>query len=114
MKFQLQYKNNSKTHTTNIETVNYQTARNFFDDMFDGELFEIREYQHEDDTEKKDDGDYVKYKSIFLRGQGDSFCSFKIPKVKKNIDDDYILKSIPKMFKVNGKKPLSAKITTKN
>lgn len=113
MKYQLQYANQSKTHTSNIETANYQNARNLFDDLFDGELLEIREFQHENKTIKKDDGDYIKYKSIFYRGENGVYSSFKIPKVKKNITDDFILSLFSSTVKILNKKPLSAQITTK-
>lgn len=114
MKYQLQYANQSKTHTSNIETANYQNARNLFDDLFDGELLEIREFQHENKTIKKDDGNYIKYASIFYRGENGVYSSFKIPKLKKTVTDSFLLELFSKSVKINGKKPLSARITTKN
>lgn len=108
MKYQLQYANQSKTHTSNIETANYQNARNLFDDMFDGELLEIREFQHEDKTIKKDDGNYIKNLKIMLF-DNDTTNTFRIPKMKKSISESQVVTLFSNLVKINGLKPKKVK-----
>lgn len=82
-KFQIQYKCNSKTHTINLDSDSWQKARDFALTIINGEITEIRQFVHEDNRIKKDDKDYISYKSIFIKDNTSSFSSFKIPKVKK-------------------------------
>ncbi len=111
--FQLQYKNNSKTHTLDLELNNYQHARDLFDSLFDGELFEIREFVHQDSTNVKDDLNYIHSKTVQLKSFDNQIKSIRIPKIKKNVTDLVMENLIFSKLKFNGKKPKSLKITTK-
>lgn len=112
--FQVQYKYNSKTHTINLTSDSWQKVRDFAQELINGEITEIREFVHQDDTVKKDDGDYVSYSSFFIKDDKDAFSSFKIPKVKKNLTNLQLEDFLKNHIKINSKTPHSVKISSKN
>lgn len=84
--FQVQYKRDSKTYTEDFYSDSYDKVKDFFENVIDGELIEIRKYVHLDTTVKKDDGDYVKRVGSYM--VQDSYAvSFSLPKVKKSLKD---------------------------
>lgn len=87
--FQVQYKRDSKTYTEDFYSDSYEKVKDFFENVIDGELIEIRKYVHLDTTVKKDDGDYRKRMSIYV--QDDTyFFSASIPKINKFLNDSQI------------------------
>lgn len=86
--FQVQYKRDSKTYTEDFYSDSYDKVKDFFENVIDGELIEIRKYVHLDTTVKKDDGDYVKRVGSYI--VQDSYAvSFSLPKVKKSLKDGW-------------------------
>lgn len=112
--FQVQYKYNSKTHTFNVNSDSWQKVRDFAQDIISGEITEIREFVHEDNRFKKDDGDYVSYVSLFIKNELGAFRSLKIPKVKKNLNNETIKELISTHLKIHSLKPHSVVFSSKN
>lgn len=106
MKFQLLYSFNSKSSHIILEAPNFQTVKNIFNSLIVGELLEIREYEFEDNEIKKDDKDYI-HSATFKISTSDRFHfnSFKIPKIKKNLKDDFLISTVRSFVKINHLKP---------
>ncbi len=84
--YQVQYKRDSKTYTEDFYSDSPDKVKDFFENVIDGELIEIRKYVHLDTTVIKDDGDYRKRMSFYIASSGDAF-SASIPKIKKSLSD---------------------------
>lgn len=110
--YQVQYKANSKTHTLNLSAQSWQHARDFALELINGEITEIREFVHTDDTKKDDDNNYIPYKTLVLRNER-GIHSLRIPKVKKSVDDPFIESLAFNHLKLQNKRLNSIKITTK-
>ena len=108
--FQVQYKYNSKTHTINLTSDSWQKVRDFAQELINGEITEIREFIHQDDTVKKDDGDYKNRLNIVLYNDGFQ-NAFRLSKIKKNIDEKEALNLASNFLKFRGKTPNSIKIS---
>lgn len=109
MIFQLQYKTQSKTFTSNLDVANYQNARDFFENLIVGELYEIREFVHIDNTIKKDDGNYKGYAKVRLSLGNNYNYSLKVPKLKKTTLLTQSL--VENSLRINGKKPTRVDIS---
>jgi len=112
-KYQIQYKNNSKTFTDILESSSYKEVIDLFKTLYNAELTEIREIVYEDFIYPKDDGDYIKYVSCFLKGDNNVIQTFKIPKLKKTITDNELENLLKTYIKVNNKVPISFRLTSK-
>lgn len=111
-RYQISYKVNSKTQTSEITADNYSIVRDFFNALFVGELLEIREVLHEDDTIIKDDVLYSNYANVKLYSLNRvSFNSFKVPKLKKTIDSIILKSLVETNIKINGLRPYLVNIT---
>ena len=98
--FQVQYKRDSKTYTEDFYSDSYDKVKDFFENVIDGELIEIRKYVHLDTTVKKDDADYVKRVSMYVDGKDTKMLS-SLPKIKKDIPHDALLNLIVDNLNVN-------------
>ncbi len=87
--YQVQYKRDSKTYTEDFYSDSVDKVKDFFENVIDGELIEIRKYVHLDTTVIKDDGDYRKRMSFYVSSCGDAF-SASIPKIRKSLNDSQI------------------------
>lgn len=113
MKYQLQYKANSKTHTVNLELLKEENVHVFFDDIFDGELTEARKFVFERSSNKKDDGNYIKYYSALMLSDNGASISVNIPKIKKGLSFDSFQNILKSYIKIGSKKPSFIKISSK-
>ena len=111
--FQVQYKTNSQTHTINLSSDSWQKGRDFAQDVISGEITEIREFIHEDNRFKKDDGDYTPYISLFIKNDSGAFRSVKVPKVKRNLTNEFIQGLILSHLKIHNLKPHSVIFSSK-
>ena len=87
--YQVQYKRDSKTYTEDFYSDSVDKVKDFFENVIDGELIEIRKYVHLDTTVVKDDGDYRKRMSLYVSDDSYYF-SASIPKIKKSLTDSQI------------------------
>lgn len=105
-KFQIVYSNNSKTQYTELCADTYDKIKDVFEVLIVGDLLEIREIVHEDDTVIKDDKDYVHSANIKVLTADRKFLnSFKIPKLRKNINDVQLEQLVLSNIKINNLKP---------
>jgi hypothetical protein len=110
--FQVQYKYNSKTHTLNLYSSSYQKVRDFVQEIIGGEITEIREFVHTDNTIQNDNNNYVHSKTITLANDM-GLKSLRIPKIKKSVTDEQLFQLVRLHLKHYDKKVESAKIATK-
>lgn len=87
--YQVQYKRDSKTYTEDFYSDSPDKVKEFFENVIDGELIEIRKYVHLDTTVIKDDGDYRKRMSLYVADDSHYF-SASVPKIKKSLSDTQI------------------------
>ncbi|MFY9090287.1 hypothetical protein [Arcobacter aquimarinus] len=97
--YQVQYKKNSKTYTEEFYSDSYQKVKDFFENVINGELIEIRKYVHLDTAVIKDDGDYHKRVNLYVNND-DSFLSISLPKIKKDIKHNHLLELISDTIKI--------------
>lgn len=102
--FQIVYEINSKTHTIELEALDYKTLIDFFRNNINGELVEIRKIVHKDKTVKKDDNDYIRYVTIKTYNSQNEISSFKLPKLNKNFNEESLEQSIKSTVLVKGKR----------
>ncbi len=108
-KYQCVYKLESKTYNIEIDSLNEQGVRDFFQKYIVGDLIEIRKEVFFDKTIKKDDGDYKGYAKVSLRYGLGYYQSFRIPKIKKTyVPDTEFIKSL---LKISGFKPNKVEIS---
>jgi len=112
-KYQVQYKNNSKTFTDTIYAKSDIQIIDLFQTLVNAELLEIREYVYENNYYPKDDGDYIKSVTCRLTGENNTITSFKVPKIKKTLSSNELKTSIIDYIKIDNKKPKSIKITSR-
>lgn len=106
MKYQLIYKLNSKTHYSFLESDNFQNIKNLFKNLCVGELIEIREVLKEDKTVKKDDKNYIHSATVKVSSfDKKHFRSIKIPKFKKNLDENSLVNIVKKYIKLSSLSP---------
>ena len=91
--YQVQYKRNSKTYVEDFYSESYDKVKDFFENVIDGELLEIRKYVHLDNTVIVDDGQYVKRMSFYITNDKFQFSSF-VPKIKRNFKIEQIKESM--------------------
>lgn len=111
--YQLLYKINSKTHHIELQAKDSQTVIDFFTNVLQRDLEEVRHHQHKDTRTKIDDGDYVKYKSCFIKNKQNEISTIKVPKVKKSINDIEFDKLVLNTFYIGSQKVNSLSVTTK-
>jgi len=109
-KYQIQFKNNSKTFTETLEAKSHVEIINFFEDIINAELTEIREIVYTNPIYPKDDGLYIKNVSVLLTDDHSSMSSLKIPKMKKSITREQLANLIKQFVKLNQKIPKNLKI----
>lgn len=103
-RYQVQYKNNSKTFNDIFESRSEFDILDFFTNVVNAEVFEIREILYENPTYPKDDGNYRKY--IKIKIQRDNYSnSLTIPKVKKTISSQTVLQLVKDYLKLQGLAP---------
>jgi hypothetical protein len=91
---------------------NPEIIKDVFKALIVGELLEIREVVHEDDTIIKDDKNYIHSANIKIyTNDRKHFNSFKIPKLKKSIDDVQLQNLVLLNIKLNNLKPDIVQIT---
>lgn len=100
--YQVQYSRDSKTYTEDFYSDSWQKVKDFFENVMDGELLEIRKYVHFDKTVKKDDGDYVARVNIY-QPNADIKRSFVIPKLRKSLSNTQLLEYIVNGLKIGNK-----------
>ncbi len=110
-KYQVQYKNNSKTINIILETKSHVEIIDLFKDLINAELTEIREIVYENNKYPKDDGKYIKYMKVTFR-DNDISRTIKIPKIKQNISDKEFEKYCLQFLKFKRKTPKFIKIST--
>lgn len=112
--YQIVYTVNSKTHHIELTAPNYSILIDVFNSLIVGEIVEIREKIHEDKTIKKDDKNYIDYSTIKLTNEKyTKINSFKIPKIKKTIDDVQLRTLVTQYIKIDNKIPQKISISTK-
>lgn len=105
-KFQISYSINSKTQTIELFADTYDKIKDIFNILFVGDLLEIREVVHEDKTIIKDDKDYIHSANVKVLTADRKFLnSFKIPKLRKNINDIQLETLVLSNIKINNLKP---------
>ena len=106
MKYQILYKLNSKSSHTVMESDSFQNVKEVFNNLMVGEILEIREYLHEDKTIKKDDKNYI-HSATFKISSSDKqyFNSFRVPKIKKNLEDTFLIQNVHNFIKLNNVNP---------
>lgn len=100
--YQVQYKRNSKTYTEDFYANSYNDVKQFFINVVDGELMEIRKYVHLDTTIKKDDLDYRKRMSIYVSDSKYYFTA-SIPKIKREFKTEELKTIIQSSLKYYNK-----------
>ena len=85
-KYQVKYKYNTKTFVDDFYSLSSSNILEFFKDISACEIIEIREYLYENNIYKEDDNNYIHSASVTLQHENIKH-TFKIPKLKKNIDD---------------------------
>ena len=108
-KFQVQYKNNSKTFNTILEANSYNDIIDLFSDLINCEITEIREIVYENPVYKKDDGNYIK-SVVLVLSNDNSYCSIKIPKMKKNLLLTSVSKLVQESLLLSNRKIKNVKI----
>lgn len=112
MKYQLIYKLNSKTHYSFLESDTFQNVKNLFKNLCVGELTEIREVLEENKTVKKDDKNYIHSATVKISSYDrKNFRSIKIPKFKKNLDENSLINIVKKYIKLNSSTPDNVQIS---
>jgi len=109
-KYQIQYKNNSKTFTETLEAKSHIEIIDLFKSLINAELTEIREVVYTNNTYPKDDGDYIKSVSCLVKNKNQQFYSFKIPKMSKTISETQLQSLVKSYIKIGNKTPYSMKI----
>ncbi len=111
-KYQVTYINNSKTQYVELHADNHTILKNVLDNLIVGEITEIREVLHEDNTIKKDDKNYIHSANIKLYSLDRKyFNSFKIPKLRKTIKENELQNLVLSNIKLNSLKPDITQIT---
>lgn len=110
-KYQVQYKNESHTFTDIFYSESHLQIIDFFQNIINAELLEIREFVYENNFYPKDDGDYINSASCRLTGEFNTITSFKIPKLKKTVTTSYLTSLINEYIKINNSRPKTIKIT---
>jgi len=103
-KYEIQYKNNSKTFTDILEASSTSNIVDAFKTLYNAELTEIREILYTDRTYPKDDGNYKKTKKILMINEDDFHRTLNIPKVKTTLSDDELLQFALQYLRMNDKK----------
>lgn len=103
--FQIQLKKATKTITENIEANDYKDVLEYYYNLSTCEVIEIREWLEKKNTIKKDDGDYIKSVSLVLRSSSNESLRFRLPKLKKNVDEKELDNIIISNLTVGNKKP---------
>ncbi len=112
-KYQVQYKNNSKTFNEIFEANSYIEIADLFQGLINCEITEVREIVYTNNHYPIDDGNYIKSVSCFIKGSNNSSYTFKIPKMKKTISETDLTSHIKSYIKIGHKTPQSLKITQK-
>lgn len=107
MLFQVQFKFQTKTFNIDLESDSYSSILDLFFDISACEVTEIRLYKYLSNTFIKDDGNYINSVSFTLEGYKGSFTS-KIPKIKKNLDDELFALFLNNLL-FDNKKPKNVK-----
>ncbi len=102
-KYQIQFKNNSKTFTDTLEANSHVEIIDLFKSLINAELTEIREVVYTNNTYPIDDGDYIKGKKIYMTNNKGFSRTVKVPKVKKTIEDEKIEELAFLYLKMNDK-----------
>jgi len=110
-KYNIQYKNNSKTFNDIIEATSDVEIKNIFQELINAELTEISEVLYENPIYPKDDGNYVKSVTCLLKDNHNLPYSFKIPKLKKTVTSTELKKHIQSNININSKPPYSITLT---
>lgn len=108
MYYQIQFKIKTKTFTLDLESDSYSSILDFFSDISACEVTEIRQYKYLNKIFRKDDGNYIDSVTVTLEGDL-SNVSFKIPKVKRNLNDE-LFSIILNNLLINNKKPKNVKL----
>ena len=104
-KYQIQYKNNSKTHNDVIEANSIVEIKNIFEKLVNCEVTEIREILYENDFYPKDDGDYIKGVTVSLKDDFTTSYNFAIPKLRKTISKEELGNLIKSNLTCNSQPP---------
>lgn len=111
--YQLLYKVNSRSHHIELEATDFTIVKDFFENVLQRDLYEIRHHVHNDDSLKLDNADYVSYKSCYVKGLNGAINSFKVPKIKRTISNNQFEQLVYENVNVNGQKIKSIRVTTK-
>lgn len=102
-KYQIQYKVDDKTYVEDFYAKDYVTLLESAKNLIDGEITEIRDYQHIDNTVKTEfSTTSYKYISFFV-SDDTSKHSFKVTKVKHAINHNELLTHVKNTFTLQGK-----------
>jgi hypothetical protein len=104
-KFQVQYKNNSQTFTDILPATSYKEIVDLFQDLINAEILEIRKVVYEDNTYPKDDGNYKKNRSMRVYNEKGHFITFKLPKIKKSLNDEDLTNLSFQYLRISNNKP---------
>lgn len=105
-KFQLTYSVNSKTQYSELSADSFQIVKDVFYSLNVGELLEIREIVYADTRIIKDDKDYIHSANIKIYSKDKLHLnSFRIPKVKKIINEIELQNLVLLNVKINHLKP---------
>lgn len=110
-KYQVLYKYNTKSFVDIFEAPNVDSVLSFFDDISATEIVEVREFVFELSQYKEDDGNYIHSSSIKISSDN-FFYSFKIPKLKKTVNDTELSNYIKQYLKSKNESIKTIKITT--
>jgi asparagine N-glycosylation enzyme membrane subunit Stt3 len=109
-KYQVNYKNNSKTFNDIFYAKNEDKLIEFIKAISNVEILEIRKYVYEKNKLGIDDKNYKNDIKVEMSDKNNFHRVFKIPKIKKNIKNKDIFLAINKYLKMNKKKPFLIKI----
>ncbi|RLA83618.1 MAG: hypothetical protein DRG78_03790 [Epsilonproteobacteria bacterium] len=110
--YQIVYKRESRTFTEELYAKSWQRAKEVADILINGEVVEVRKFSRITDKIKKDKGNYLPSKKVTIFDGGiDKFhYTFKIPKLKSNIDDLLIIDSANNNLQIANNKPSDIKV----
>lgn len=108
-KYQVQYKNNSKTFNDVFEANSYIEILDFFETVVNAEVTEIREFVYQSSFYPKDIVQNTKTVSCTVF-RGSFMRTFKIPKLKESLKELELINLIKMYIKINNLPPENIKI----
>ena len=103
--YQATYKQNSRTHSSNIEASSVESVKQIFKALTSSSLFEIKEYLYVSNSSfmdrlSSDNNNYRGNAKISVYFKDDSRPVFlRIPKIKKTVSDKELVSAVKNLYK---------------